>query len=239
MGSCAVLTLFALLTSFAAPLGAQSTQFERWPELDAYVGLNESSRFFFQYTATRAQDRLNYEDGQFGGFLDVYTMPLVHRRLPEHPDVARDKLLMFRIGYAYSQTPQGASKPSTDNIPTIEALARQPLPWGILLSDRNRGDLRIVNGVFTPRYRNRLRLERTVKTGRYLLTPYADVEAFYDWRWDIFNRFRFEGGMEWSVAHFLIVDGYYTRQRDSKSAPENVNAVGLKLEFYLRNKPSK
>jgi Protein of unknown function (DUF2490) len=228
--------LLAVTPWFDGILDAQSsnTREEFWPELDAYVRLNEKSRLFFQYSATREKDLMTKADGQIGGFLDVYMLPVFRRRLREDPDASRDKFLMFRVGYAYSPTPSGSSTPSTEHIPTIAATGRAPLPWGSILSDRNRGDLRFVNGVFTPRYRNRLRIERTVKQGRFLLTPYIDAEVFYDWRYDAFNEFRYSAGMNWSVARFLAVEGYYTRERDTKSSPEYVNAAGVKVQFYFR-----
>ena len=106
----------------------------------------------------------------------------------------------------------------------------------ILLTDRNRFDFRFVNGAFQPRYRNRLRLERSFKTGRFLLTPYADTEIFYDWHYGKFNQIRYQGGMEWAVTHFFTLVGYYTRQRTTTSTPEYVNAIGAKAEFYFKNR---
>jgi hypothetical protein len=101
---------------FAAPyttLGADATsQSEFWPEWDAYVGLSDHTRLYFQYTATREKQPKDYSDGQIGGFLDVYMLPLLRYGLREHPDAARSKYLMFRIGYAYSYNPaQGKKRP--------------------------------------------------------------------------------------------------------------------------------
>jgi hypothetical protein len=70
------------------------------------------------------------------------------------------------------------------------------------LSDRNRGDLKFVNSLFTPIYRNRLQLEKPLRTGRIGLIPYASAEAFYDTRYDQFNQFHFTAGMEWILAAF-------------------------------------
>ena len=196
------------------------------------------SRLFFQYTATREHDLDEYADGQVGGFLDVYMLPLLRYRLRQHPDAARDKYLTFRVGYAYSFKPANGAKPSqTTQIPRIDATGRFHLPWDIFLTDRNRGDLRFVNGVFSPKYRNRLKLDREFQVGNFRLTPYADVEVFYDSRYHEFDEFRYEAGVEWLVARFLSLEAYYTRQRDTKSSPEFVNALGVKLEFYLRNRP--
>ena len=55
----------------------------------------------------------------------------------------------------------------------IEASPRFPLPWKIVLTDRNRGDLRMIAGDFSWRYRNRLSVERAVFIHSYAFTPYA------------------------------------------------------------------
>jgi hypothetical protein len=110
---------------------------------------------------------------------------------------------------------------------------RTPLPWQLLVTDRSRFDLRIVDGTFTPRYRNRAKIERTFKIGRFQLTPYASVEAFYDWRWNVFNRLRYSGGAELAITSFLVLEGYSVKQRDTKSSPEYVYAGGVALQFYF------
>jgi hypothetical protein len=56
----------------------------------------------------------------------------------------------------------------------------------LLLIDRNRLDLRWVDGNFSWRCRNRLTLERHFKMGgNRALTPYASGELFYDSRFDV------------------------------------------------------
>jgi len=53
-------------------------------------------------------------------------------------------------------------------------------PKHVLITSRSRGDLRFLDGVFTPRFRQRLKLERTFELKRTALTPYGQAEAFYD-----------------------------------------------------------
>jgi hypothetical protein len=66
-------------------------------------------------------------------------------------------------------------------------IVRALLPWGINLWNRNRGDLKFVNGLFNPVYRNRLQFEKPLKTGRLGLIAYAYAEAFYDTRYGKFK----------------------------------------------------
>src|SRR6185312_10931812 len=105
-GSKPVCLLVVVLALFPAPGDAQSSDArssdarqEFWPGIDLYVNLNEQSRFFMKYSATRENHLDDYADGQVGGYLDFYLLPLVRKRLRELPDAARDKFLMFRIGY--------------------------------------------------------------------------------------------------------------------------------------------
>jgi hypothetical protein len=229
---------FGIVALLPVLLRAQSSDSrqELWPGADVYVNLNDESRFYFTYSATRENELSDYADGQVGAYFDYYTLPLARRRLRELPDASRDKFLMFRVGYLYSKTPPGALKPSTKHIPTVEADPRAPLPWDMLLTDRNRLELRIVNGDFEPQYRNRLRLERNFRTGRFVLTPYVDGEAFYNWKYHAFDEFRYTAGLEWRVLRFLVLEEYYTRQRNTKSSPQYVNALGVTVQVHLRQK---
>ena len=168
-----------------------------------------------------------YADGSFGAHLDFYTLPLFGRRLlQQHNDVARSKSFMLRVGYLFSRTPSGSTDPFTEHTPTVETHWRFPLPGSMLLTDRNRVDFRLVDGDYQPRYRNRLKLERTFKAGRVDLTPYGHAEAFYDWRFDKFHRFRYAAGAEVSLGRHLVFESYYLRQNDTVSSPQYVNAVG-------------
>jgi hypothetical protein len=104
----------------------------------------------------------------------------------------------------------------------------------MLLTDRNRYDFRFLNGVYTPRYRNRLKIERTFQTGKRAITPYAHVEAFYDRRFDSFHRFRYTVGGEFEINKRFVLEGYYLRQQDSQAEPRGLNVAGISLQIYLR-----
>jgi hypothetical protein len=216
---------------------SSQTEDEFWPDVDTYIGLTQNSRLLFRYSATRESELRGYAEGQVAAYLDVFVRPIFLRTLADHPDESRKRRLLFRLGYVYSRSPaHGESKASSDQIPTVEVTVQTKLPGDILLSDRNRGDLRFENGVFRPRYRNRLRLERTFRKDHTLITPYLYSEVFYDARYNAFDEVRYTAGLEWSPVRQIVVDGYYTRQRSTKSEPAYVNALGLKLELYFRNR---
>jgi hypothetical protein len=227
-----VLCLMPILC--AARLQAQDTRNEFWPEVDVYLKLNEKSRLFLFYSATKLDQRATHADGSLGGHLDFYTLPLFGRRLlQQHTDVARSNSFMLRVGYLFSRTPSGSTDPFTEHTPTVETHWRFSLPGSMLLTDRNRADFRFVDANYQPRYRNRLKLERTFKAGRLELTPYGHAEAFYDWRFDKFHRFRYSAGAEVALGRQVVFEGYYLRQRDTVSSPHHVNATGLALQFYF------
>ena len=122
-----------------------------------------------------------------------------------------------------------------ENWAVIEMTPRFYLPAKTLLSDRNRGDLGFINGAFQPRYRNRLKLERTRRLRKeWSLTPYAYAEVFYDWRYNGFTRQRYAAGNVVEFNKRVALDGYYLRQEDSRAKVKGMNVFGLTLEVFLR-----
>ena len=106
---------------------------------------------------------------------------MFRRELRDRADVYRNRYLTFRAGYRYrtSLTP-GASV--SENRGIVEVTPRYLLPWQLVVSDRNRGEFRFVKGqTFSTRYRNRLQLERDIKYGTFVFTPYVYDEIFYDY----------------------------------------------------------
>ncbi len=78
-----------------ASLRAEDTVSQFWPELDVYLKLNDKSRLFFLFGATKLDNRETNSDGH----LDFYAVPLLGRRLlPRHTDPARSKSFIgFRV----------------------------------------------------------------------------------------------------------------------------------------------
>jgi len=231
--------LFVALVAmvFGRPVIAQesSSRQEFWPEVDLYLKLNQRSRLVFTYSATREDNLQTYAEGLSGAYMDYYALPWLRSKLRQHADASRDKFLMFRIGYLFSRTPSTIrSAAGNEHTIRLEATTRFPLPWGLLLTDRNRGDLQWVNGAPKPRYRNRAQMERSFLVRHFDVRPYGSAEVFYDWQYDKFDRVRFAAGVEVSVWRFLVIDGYYLRQHTTTSSPRFVNAMGLKMHIYLR-----
>jgi hypothetical protein len=48
--------------------------------VDVYYKLNEKSRLYFSYSATKLDDRQSFADGSLAGYFDSYTLPRLGRR---------------------------------------------------------------------------------------------------------------------------------------------------------------
>jgi hypothetical protein len=206
---------------------------EFWPEINVFIKLSEKSRIFAIYTTTKQENLGAYADGQTGVYFDFWTLPALRRKLLSHADASRSKLLLVRTGYLFSR-PRNNSGVATEHMLTSEATGRAHLPASLLLSDRNRIDLRWLNGDFRWRYRNRLKLERTFRAERFEFTPYGHAEVFYSLEQSTWTRLRYAAGMEWTVTRRIVLEGYFLRQNDWGNIPQFVNATGIVLQFHFR-----
>lgn len=222
--------LLALAAAFSAGARAQESENAKqfWPEVDVYVPLNKKFRLFFLATRTKAEETKENTEGQIGAHIDYHL----------------NRKVTLRTGYRYGFS-LGGSDPFKEHRIVFEQTLRQPLPLDVLLTDRNREDLRWVNGEFSARYRNRVTLEREFKVLSRAITPYGSAEAFYDSRFDTWNRNRLAVGVQIalkrgtpliSLAHpkrQLVLDVYLTRQNDTRSQPSRVKALGMAFNVYF------
>jgi Protein of unknown function (DUF2490) len=228
---CRLICFVALTAAFTS--GAQAQQDSEsvkqfWPEVDLYFPLNEKFRLFFLATTTKAEETRDNLEGQVGAHLDYH----LHKKVS------------LRTGYRYGFS-LGGSDPFKENRIIFEQTLRQPLPLHVLLSDRNRQDLRWVNGEFSARYRNRVTLEREFKVLDRAVTPYGSAEVFYDSRFNTWNRNRLVVGTQFafkrgapliSLIHpkkQFVLDLYLTRQNDTRSQPQHVKALGIAFNIYF------
>ena len=201
---------------------------ELWPRVNVYVPLNEKSQLFFLFTVTKAEETREKTEAQFGAHID-YTV---------------NKRLRLRAGYRYRFS-LDETDPFKEHRPVLEQTYRERLPLGILLSDRNRQDFRIINGDFSFRYRNRLMLEREFLLPGRSLTPYGSVEVYHDSRFHVWNRNRLTAGVQIQLKRAMpllrlvtprkqvILDVNYTKQNDSRSQPHHLHAIGVALSIHF------
>jgi hypothetical protein len=226
----AVLAWILLFLSFAPSSAAQNEVTQFWPEIDTYIKIDDNMRFFFIADQTR-EDRVGTQ-AEFGPNIDFYLKPLfkLKKIAGLQLDESKSRPLMLRIGYRYMPSPVDP----TENRFVLELTPHYPFVRGILVTDRNRADLRIIQGVFSWRYRNRLSIEREFSVGRFRFTPYARAEAFYDSNYNKFSRTTEDVGSIFPIGKHVEIEAYGEHQNDTSKAPNRqINAGSLVLSLYF------
>jgi hypothetical protein len=214
---------------------ASSTRWETWPELDVYVRLPASMKLYGLVTFSSAR-KAAYSEGQYGIHWDIswkrLHRPLVFRHLTDAAADEKLRPLTFRLGYRSSGTIEDQGEPFHENRGIVELHLRWLLKGGVLVSDRNRVDLRWIDGVYSTRYRNRVLAEREIGIGRYRPVPYASAEFYYDSRHSAWSRKRYLLGLQSPIPPRFMLDTYYARQDDSRPV-FHVNALGVALNVLF------
>jgi hypothetical protein len=219
-----------LLAMVVLQVPAQTQSFQTWPEIDTYLKVSSNVRVSF-FAATTKENRQG-TDAEVGPNIDFFLKPLMKlKRITVFElDQSKNRPLMLRLGYRYMPTTDGP----TENRGILEATGRFPLVRGVLLSDRNRADLRFISGEFSWRYRNRLAAERTFAIRSYHFSPYIRAEAYYDGNLHKWSRTTETFGLVFPIRKRAEIEPYYEHQNDSSSAPNRqVNALGLALSLYF------
>jgi Protein of unknown function (DUF2490) len=225
-------TLITVLFAISALGAAAQTQDEFWPEVDLFVQTNEATRVVIKNSMNEDRDT-DYREGTFGFFVEAALKPIFRRKLREREDVFRKRFLTFRGGYQYTNS-MAAGDHNRESRGILEFTGRYPLPLQIVAIDRNRGEFRFIHGqAFSARYRNRLRLERDLKIGRFAITPFGYAEAFYNTRYAAWNQNRLAVGVEIPAGPHVVFQPHFIRQNDTRSDPTHVDALALTLNLYF------
>jgi hypothetical protein len=112
-----------------------------------------------------------------------------------------------------------------------DATLRLALGSNVLLSNRNRAEYRWLDGAFSWRYRNQVKLERD-RAFRLPTTPYASAELFYDSRYSAVSIYRYTGGISVVISPRWIVEPYYVYQIEKHSQSRRIHAIGLTIQFF-------
>ena len=221
-----------LIVSSELPALAQTTPV--WPEIDTYVKLDDQIRLYF--LATTVQENRESTEAEFGANVDLQIKqfrrrtPLLEYRLDE----SKNRLLMVRIGYRYLPSYTGGA---AEQRGVLEATPRYPLKGflgDVLVSDRNRVDLRLIDGESSWRYRNRLSAEREFSIGRVRLNPYARFEVYYDSRHSKWSRTELQVGSSFPVTRRWELESYFDYINDSSESPtRQTKALGIVTTLYF------
>jgi hypothetical protein len=203
---------------------AQTSQF--LPEIDTYVRLDSNMRFAFQVKETRENG--GPTQAEIGPSIDLYWRPLKNL-LPNGVDESKTRFILLSLGYRYLPS---ANAPATNRI-LVVATARFPVK-SMVMSDRNRGELNFSSGGLTWRYRNRLQLEREITIRSFHPTPYANVEVYYDSKYQKWSSTAIDGGCQFPIRKHAEIDFYYEHQNNTGTAPnQQLNAIGLILNLHF------
>ena len=230
LGRWLTAALFLLWPSFSARAQTSTSTTEFLPEIDTYFKLNSDVRFLFQVKDTReGGDSTQVE---IGPSIEFYLKPLLRLKDVTAFDLDDSKArpLVVAIGYRYIPSP---GKPSVNRMEPV-ITSHFPLKWGILISDRNRGDLDWSQGKFTWRYRNRLTVERRLTIRSYHPAPYASAEIFYESKFSKVSTTALYAGCLLPVGKHVEFDPYYEHENNTGKSPnQQLNAVGLELNLHF------
>lgn len=221
----------SLLCSARAAAEDDVTRDEFWPEVDVYLKLNDRSRLFLLGSVASNREA-DLAEGMLGAHVDFYLKPLIRPWQRDTPDAAMRRFLTFRLGYRYARDLEDREQ-YEEHRAVVEATGRLPTLGRFVAINRNRLDVRAVNGEWSWRYRNRTRVETDFPLGSRSATPYAMVELYYDSRYDAWNRRRYFAGLEWPLGRNAILDTYYCRQNDSRASVAHVNGYGVALNMFF------
>jgi hypothetical protein len=219
--------LILLCAGFSPHIKAQSSSDQFWPEIEGFYSFNPKIRLGVM--ASRSTDGASYNSIEVGPTLNFFVKRFV-RSVLSTPDEAKNNLLVFGVGYRYlagiNQAPENRAE--FDFAPQFQ------LPWGIQASDRNRFDVRFIEGSGTSwRYRNRINLQRTFNIHRLIFSPYGQGEFFYSSSSGSWNKTTFQAGADFPFHKHFVFEAYYERDNNIGSAPSKVNALGLTAYIYF------
>jgi len=214
-----------LLLLLPPALHAQTVEF--LPEINLHAKLDSNARFVFQAKETRENGIP--KQAEIGPSMEFYWRSLKNL-VPNGVDEAKTRFILLSFGYRYLPA---SDAPATNRI-LLMATPRFPVKSQLVVSDRHRGELNFSNGELNWRYRNRLQVEREITFRSYHPSPYANVEAYYDSKFQKWSSIVIEAGSQFSVDKHTQVDIYYQHQNNTGTAPnQQVNAAGLILNLHF------
>lgn len=231
------LALLGALLPVAAAADSTTRQF--WPELDAYLRIDERSRLMLSAAATRAQEsdaddgRRSIQDVQLTLNFDYTLQPVLRNDVPQS-EWSKNRLLWTRLGFDYGRSVGTNPSDYRSYTGLVELHARHALEGTAWLTGRARLDLRDINGTSSQRYRLRLGTEWQATAFERPVDPYASVEFVYDTRYDKWSRVALKAGLETPIAERWRLEPYLELQLNRPADElERVLGIGLAFKVYF------
>jgi hypothetical protein len=221
----------------ATARAADDTSIEFWPEINAYVGLDERTRVMLSAAATRAmegqanQALLSVQNAQLSVNLDYTLAPILRRDVPQ-TEWSKNRLVWTRLGFEYGTSGSPGNDSFRSYTGIVELNSRLPLQEGVWLTNRLRADFRNINGTPSQRYRVRLGAAWDQLAFEHPIAPYANVEALYDTRYEKWSRLTLKTGLETPIGGNWRVEPYLALQLN-RPQQELSRVLGLGLTFKV------
>jgi hypothetical protein len=217
-------------TAFApAARAADST--ELWPELSAFVRLDDTKRLYLDASYAKGMES-DDRSLDLGAFLDVSLMPIFREELQKE-DWQRNRYLWSRVGYTriFKASNGGPAQVSEDR-GVLALYGRMPLLEDTTVEARVRADLRWLGGDYSTRYRFRAEVNREFTVAGHAVVPYANIEWFYDTRYHAWSRTLLQAGPEITVNKHFRYEVYLAYQVDRQPKRESLGALGVVAKWY-------
>jgi hypothetical protein len=208
---------------------ADSTEF--WPELGAFVDTSPRTRLFFDVPCSGDANFYN-QTLETAAYVDITLEPIWRPSLRQ-ADWQGSKFLWVRVGYDHILSASNGTKKEPEDRLIFELRGRVELPDKWLIEGRARSDFRWIGGDYSNRYRFRIEVNRECTVLDHTVTPYLQVEWFYDTRYDGWSRILYQLGPEITVGKHFRYEVYVARQVDRLPTYSALNAAGLFFKWYF------
>lgn len=203
---------------------------ELWPEVSAFVGLNDIARLYLDASYARGKES-DTRSLDLSAFVDISIQPVLREQLRTQ-DWQRSRYLWTRVGYTrVEKSAEGAPQPA-ENRGSVALYGKAALPAEVWLEGRARADLRWIGGDYSTRYRFRVEATREWSVAERTVVPYANAEVAYDTRYDGWARALYQVGAEITLDRHFRYEIYLGRQSDRLPQGQTLNALGLVAKWY-------
>jgi hypothetical protein len=208
---------------------------EFWPEIDTWLRFSPAWRASLFVPLSENLDT-HYREGNLilqGDY--AFGQTRFDRRLMDEGRARTMKALLIRGGYLGGKSLDDQGEAYSEHTALIELHARIPIKGGILISHRFRADLRWLgdDAEFSNRWRYRLQAEKEFTAGSISVVPYANVESYYDSRYETWNRVRVIAGTSVARSSRFALECNGTYQYDSHASNREVLALNVILHVFF------
>jgi hypothetical protein len=213
-----------------APHARAADASELWPELSAYVRLDDQKRIYLDasYAKGRESDQRSLD---LGAYLDVSIMPIVREELRKE-DWQRKRYLWARVGYTRILKASNGPAEVAEDRGVLALYGRALLPEDTTLEARVRADFRSLDGDHSTRYRFRVEVNREFTVAGHAVVPYVNAEWFYDTRYSGWSRTLVQAGPEITVNSNFRYEIYAAWQSDRLPKQQSLRALGAVAKWY-------